>query len=132
MTEAAKQGSTDKYDRQLRLWGANGQRALMDANILLVNAGPTGTETLKNLVLPAVGRFTVLDNKIVQQADCAHNFFVTSDHIGKPRAETVTELLVEMNADCSGTSRVADPAAVIASEPDFFKNFTLIIATQVQ
>ena len=57
--------STDKYDRQLRLWGANGQRALMGAKILLVNAGPTGTETLKNLVLPGLGAFTLLDHAVV-------------------------------------------------------------------
>lgn len=42
----------NKYDRQLRLWGGSGQKALMEANILLVNASATGTETLKNLVLP--------------------------------------------------------------------------------
>jgi hypothetical protein len=28
-----------KYDRQLRLWGARGQRALMESHILLINAG---------------------------------------------------------------------------------------------
>ena len=28
-----------KYDRQLRLWGARGQRALMESRILLINAG---------------------------------------------------------------------------------------------
>ena len=43
-----------KYDRQLRLWAANGQAALESANILLINSGPgaVGAETLKNLVLP--------------------------------------------------------------------------------
>lgn len=51
------QGPTDKerkYDRQLRLWGAKGQTALENANILLLNsgAGTVGVETLKNLVLP--------------------------------------------------------------------------------
>lgn len=48
----------NKYDRQLRLWGGSGQKALMEANILLVNASATGTETLKNLVLP--GDFVIL------------------------------------------------------------------------
>jgi len=42
----------NKYDRQLRLWGSSGQKSLMEASILLVNASATGTETLKNLVLP--------------------------------------------------------------------------------
>jgi amyloid beta precursor protein binding protein 1 len=51
------QGPSDKekkYDRQLRLWAANGQQALEDAHILLVNSGSgtVGIETLKNLVLP--------------------------------------------------------------------------------
>jgi hypothetical protein len=43
-----------KYDRQLRLWAANGQAALESAHILLVNSGSgtVGVETLKNLILP--------------------------------------------------------------------------------
>ena len=45
-----------KYDRQLRLWAANGQQALEDAHILLLNSGSgtVGVETLKNLVLPGM------------------------------------------------------------------------------
>ena len=48
-----------KYDRQLRLWGANGQKALEEAHVCLINngAGAVGVETLKNLVLP--GKFTI-------------------------------------------------------------------------
>ena len=99
--------TNDKYDRQLRLWGANGQRALMNAHILLIrgiiissditfnliynqrliwdtvtykyddcilvnwslSADSVGTETLKNLVLPGVGSFTILDDFIVDQHD---------------------------------------------------------------
>lgn len=45
-----------KYDRQLRLWGANGQGALEDAHVCLVNTGcgTVGIEALKNLVLPGM------------------------------------------------------------------------------
>ena len=53
------QGPTAKekrYDRQLRLWAANGQLALEEAHILLLNggSGAVGVETLKNLVLPGM------------------------------------------------------------------------------
>jgi hypothetical protein len=41
--------TNDKYDRQLRLWGAGGQRALGETTIVLINATASGTETLKNL-----------------------------------------------------------------------------------
>lgn len=45
-----------KYDRQLRLWAANGQQALEDSHLLLLNSGSgtVGVETLKNLVLPGM------------------------------------------------------------------------------
>ncbi|RYO86251.1 hypothetical protein DL766_000284 [Monosporascus sp. MC13-8B] len=60
-----------KYDRQLRLWAASGQAALESAHILLVNsgAGCVGVETLKNLVLPGIGRFTIADSALVINAD---------------------------------------------------------------
>ena len=35
----------DKYDRQLRLWGSHGQRALSSAHILMV--GAAASETFK-------------------------------------------------------------------------------------
>ena len=48
----------DKYDRQLRLWGPHGQRALMHAHILLINADGTGTGGL--LLCFALLRFALL------------------------------------------------------------------------
>jgi amyloid beta precursor protein binding protein 1 len=50
----------NKYDRQLRLWGKEGQMRLASTNLLMLGAGPTATETLKNLVLPGLGSFTVV------------------------------------------------------------------------
>ena len=51
-----------KYDRQLRIWGAHGQALLEQARICLLRCGPTGSETLKNLVLGGIAAFTVVDN----------------------------------------------------------------------
>ena len=79
--------TNDKYDRQLRLWGANGQKCLMNSHILLIHANGVGSETLKNLVLPGIGNFTILDDYIVSHHDLSCNFFVTEEGLGKPRAE---------------------------------------------
>ena len=54
--------TTDKYDRQLRLWGASGQRALGSTLVVLIGSSACGTETLKNLVLPGVGSILVVDD----------------------------------------------------------------------
>ncbi len=47
-----KKTDTARYDRQLRLWGEEGQELVESAHLALLNATGTGTETLKNLVLP--------------------------------------------------------------------------------
>jgi amyloid beta precursor protein binding protein 1 len=93
-----------KYDRQLRLWAAEGQQALEDAHILLLNSGPgtVGVETLKNLVLPGIGKFTIADDAIVEEADLGVNFFLDEDSLGKSRAESCVKLLQELNPDVKG------------------------------
>ncbi|KAI3323565.1 hypothetical protein HD806DRAFT_544292 [Xylariaceae sp. AK1471] len=101
------QGPTEKekkYDRQLRLWAASGQAALESANILLVNsgAGTVGVETLKNLVLPGIGRFVIADDAVVNEADLGVNFFLDESCLGRLRSECCTKLLLELNPEVQG------------------------------
>ncbi|KAI1176679.1 hypothetical protein F4777DRAFT_597263 [Nemania sp. FL0916] len=95
-----------KYDRQLRLWAASGQAALESANILLVNsgAGAVGVETLKNLVLPGkrIGRFVIVDDSIVDEADLGVNFFLDENSLGRTRSECCTQFLLELNPEVQG------------------------------
>ena len=93
-----------KYDRQLRLWAASGQEALENANILLLNSGPgvVGIETLKNLILPGVGTFTIVDEANVQEEDLGVNFFLTEDSLGKARAQEACNYLTELNPEVTG------------------------------
>ncbi|CAM9585090.1 unnamed protein product [Ascophyllum nodosum] len=121
----------NKYDRQLRLWGSSGQKSLMDANILLVNASASGTETLKNLVLPGVGRFTILDGEDVKPEDQGSNFFVGPGHVGRSRAQVTMELLCEMNPDVTGDYIREDADSQMNKDPGFFSKFSLVIASQL-
>ena len=57
-----------------RIWGDQGQAALEKASICLLNCGPTGSETLKNLVLGGVGSITVIDGSKVELGDLGNNF----------------------------------------------------------
>ncbi|GAB0133391.1 hypothetical protein EsDP_00001802 [Epichloe bromicola] len=93
-----------RYDRQLRLWAAAGQSALESANVLLVNTGggSMGIETLKNLVLPGVGSFTIADEAVVRDADLGVNFFLDETCVGKPRALCCRDNLVELNPGVTG------------------------------
>lgn len=90
-----------KYDRQLRLWAASGQAALEDAKVLLLNSGPgvTGVETLKNLILPGVGSFTIVDEANVSEFDLGVNFFLEESSLGRWRAEETCKFLQELNPE---------------------------------
>ena len=93
-----------KYDRQLRLWAASGQQALEEASVLLLNSGSgvVGVETLKNLILPGVGNFTIVDEAKVTESDLGVNFFLEEESLGKSRAEECRKYLNELNPEVNG------------------------------
>ena len=121
--------TTDKYDRQLRLWGSHGQRALMSSHLLLFGATAVGAETLKNLVLPGVGKITICDDQRVTASDMGNNFFVAAADIGKYRAEVVTSWLCEMNTDVNpGAPILEDPHNYLIHRSSELSQYALIIA----
>ncbi|RXG60580.1 NEDD8-activating enzyme E1 regulatory subunit [Armadillidium vulgare] len=120
-----------KYDRQLRLWGDHGQAALEGCHVCLINASATGTETLKSLVLPGIGAFTILDNSRVAYQDLGNNFFVERDSIGKSRAEVACQNLCELNPDVRGYFDEHPIEEVLSNQPEYFKTFTVVIATNI-
>ncbi|MCJ1391575.1 hypothetical protein MMC18_004439 [Xylographa bjoerkii] len=117
-----------KYDRQLRLWAAGGQKALEEAHVLLLNdgAGTVGVETLKNLVLPGVGNFTIVDDRLVQEKDLGVNFFLAEESLGQSRAEECCRYLQELNPEVSGNAINQNIEAFISSK-DNLKKYTLIL-----
>ncbi|KAG8235621.1 hypothetical protein J437_LFUL014879 [Ladona fulva] len=120
-----------KYDRQLRLWGDHGQAALEAGHVCLINATGLGTEILKSIVLPGIGSFTIIDGAKVTEEDCCTNFFVDPESIGKPRAESATQLLLELNPDVKGDYVDEDVEHLLENSPDFFNNFSVVIATSL-
>ncbi|CAA7405591.1 unnamed protein product [Spirodela intermedia] len=121
----------NKYDRQLRIWGDQGQAALEKANVCLLNCGPTGSETLKNLVLGGVGSVTIVDGSKVDIGDLGNNFMVNKQSVGESKAKFVCNFLQELN-DAVGAKFVEEsPEMLIETRPSFFAQFTLVIATQL-
>ncbi|CAL8467774.1 g7312 [Coccomyxa elongata] len=123
--------SAKKYDRQLRIWGAHGQTALETARVCVLGSACTATETLKNLVLGGIASFTVVDDAKVHASDLGNNFLLDSSALGKNRAAAVTDFLLELNENVAGSYVEESPAHLLASNPRFFADFQLILATQM-
>ncbi|CAA7049551.1 unnamed protein product [Microthlaspi erraticum] len=120
-----------KYDRQLRIWGELGQTALENASICLLNCGPTGTETLKNLVLGGIGSITVVDGSKVEIGDLGNNFMVDEKSVGQSKAKCTCAFLQELNDAVKANFIEENPDSLIMTNPSFFSQFTLVVATQL-
>ncbi|KAH9395109.1 NEDD8-activating enzyme E1 regulatory subunit [Tyrophagus putrescentiae] len=131
-----------RYDRQLRLWGENGQQALETSHVCLINATAAGTETLKSLVLPGIRAFTIIDDHRITEDDADSNFFLCTAEqgsvLGEPRAKVAAQQLLEMNSDVKKGDWVEENFEALLDQPRtttqplFFTNFSLVVACGIE
>lgn len=95
----------------------------------MISASATSTSILKNLVLPGIGHFTILDHAKVSHSDAGNNFFLEgSDSIGKYRAEEAVRLLSELNDGVEGRANTKTLGGILESQPEWITSFTIVIA----
>ncbi|KAI0635437.1 hypothetical protein C8Q77DRAFT_1054313 [Trametes polyzona] len=122
---------TRRYDRQLRIWAASGQAALESSRILVLSSSATSTSILKNLVLPGIGHFSILDDAITTPADAGNNFFLNArESIGKPRAQEAVPLLRELNESVQGEAVLKSLKDLLATSEgrEWLSGFSIVIA----
>jgi len=120
-----------RYDRGIRVWGAHGQENLEKSRVCLLNAGATGSEALKNLVLGGISFFTIVDGNKVKPSDLGANYLVTENCLGHSRAECVAACLKELNENVHGSYIDEEPGTILANRPEFFAGFDIVIGTQL-
>ncbi|KAJ3644564.1 hypothetical protein Zmor_022288 [Zophobas morio] len=131
MTE--KQLSTDEaelYDRQIRLWGIESQERLRAADVLLIGVRGLGSEIAKNIILAGINSLTILDDGEVTQEDLRQNFLLQEKiPLGNKIAEEVLPRAQALNPLVKLTG---DTEPVAAKTSDYFKKFTMVVATRIK
>lgn len=115
-----------KYDRQIRLWASTGQDRLEKSHVCIIGASATGSEILKNLVLPGIGAFTIIDSRLVTNADLSGNFFLQEEDLGSPIALAMCTSLLELNPDVSGYA-VTQSVQILCADQDFWNQFNAVV-----
>jgi len=132
LEQATQENKEKKYDRQIRLWGMHGQKRIEKCHVCLLGAGPAGTETLKNLILPGIGQFTVIDGEKVTNRDLGNNFFVEISGVGNSRADETQRFLQELNSFVAVNKAIdQDPTSLINNDPDFVSKYDVIVANNL-
>ncbi|KAK6461251.1 hypothetical protein DFJ63DRAFT_221845 [Scheffersomyces coipomensis] len=108
------------------------QLRLRSAKILLFNLGAIGGEVIKNLVLGGLNSITIVDDSTVKEEDFAAQFFLPNDDsiVGQLKLPLVIDRIKELNNRVN-LSIDTSPLSSIISNPDFLKQFNLVIATEL-
>ncbi|KJH50291.1 ThiF family protein [Dictyocaulus viviparus] len=120
-----------RYDRQLRLWGEEGQNAISSASVCLLGSTALGTEILKNLILAGIRSVCVVDNEFVRIPDLGHNFFLRMSDIGRPRATATIDYLKELNPSVIVDFMLLSPSNLSDEDMVLLLQFHVVVGTNL-
>lgn len=115
-----------RYDRQIRLWGDEGQSCIKQASVCILSASAVGCEVVKNLVLAGIKSVYIIDSGIIHKPDLGNNFFV-GDEVSQPRAKAALRLLKELNPSVEGDFELGNPEDIITKDTDFLRQFSVVV-----
>ncbi len=84
---------SELYDRQLRLWGEQGQQSLANTKVAVVGCGGIGSVVAEELARVGVGHILLIDNDLVEESNLPRLIGVAEHQIGKPKVEAITQSL---------------------------------------
>lgn len=120
-----------RYDRQLRLWGEEGQNSISRTSVCVLGSSALGTEILKSLVLAGVRSVCVMDSELVRMPDLGQNFFLRQSDIGRPRAAATVEYLKELNPSVLGECLLLSPLNLPEQDMTVLLHFHVVVGTNL-
>jgi len=76
----------ERYDRQLKIIGVEGQEKLKKSRVLVVGAGGLGSPVLLYLAAAGVGELVVVDDGLVELSNLNRQILYRTSDIGKPKS----------------------------------------------
>lgn len=71
---------------------------------------------------------SIPDHSLVTDEDIGCNFFLEPSSLGQSRAKFCTQFLQELNPDVNGECIDENVDNIIANNPEFFKNFSVVVS----
>jgi ubiquitin-like 1-activating enzyme E1 A len=127
--EELTEQETALYDRQIRVWGADAQRRLSKAHILVSGLEGTVAEFCKNIVLAGVGSLTLMDDRPVTEESLSANFLIAPDQdvvSGKSLAELCCDSLKDFNPMVRVSVEKGDLSSFGG---DFYNKFDVVVVS---
>jgi ubiquitin-like 1-activating enzyme E1 A len=113
------------YDRQIRIWGADVQKRLTSAKVLLLGCTPIAAEVAKNFILAGVGSLTLVDDTPADRVPTSFLSMYGSSAMGGAVAALFAAGLQEMNPMVTVSSIEGNAAEV--PDDSILRQFGLVL-----
>lgn len=90
----------DRFDRQVRAFGTDGQKILSSLKVGIVGLGGTGSVVGMELVHLGIANFTLVDPDIVEVTNLNRLVGACSKDVGIPKVKIAAARIMENNPDC--------------------------------
>jgi molybdopterin/thiamine biosynthesis adenylyltransferase/rhodanese-related sulfurtransferase len=95
------QEQTERYSRHLLIpeVGVEGQRKLLDAQVLVVGAGGLGSPAALYLAAAGIGRLGIVDDDTVDGSNLQRQVLHSTAALGEPKVDSAARRVTELNPD---------------------------------
>ncbi|MFC3052222.1 HesA/MoeB/ThiF family protein [Kordiimonas pumila] len=134
----------ERYARHIILKevGGEGQKALLDARVLVVGAGGLGSPLLLYLAAAGVGNLGIIDNDTVELSNLQRQVIHTTPDVGKAKVRSAAEKITALNPDVKldlyeerltseNAAKIIGAYDIVADGTDNFKTRHLVSDTCV-
>ena len=87
----------ERFLRNEMLWGAEGQRKLTEAHVILFGLGGVGSYTAECLARSGIGELTLVDSDTVSVSNINRQLEALTSTVGQPKAEVVAARIRDIN-----------------------------------
>ena len=89
----------ERYDRNRRAFGREGQRRLANATVGIVGVGGLGSIVAEQLARMGVQEFVLVDPDVVEESNLSRLAGAYDHHVGKPKVTAIREHLWKVGGD---------------------------------
>lgn len=90
---------TDRYRRQMLLFGEEGQQVLKEASVLIAGAGGLGSPVAFYLAAAGIGHVRIVDHDVVERSNLNRQILHGEQDIGMPKVDSARRKLAAMYPD---------------------------------
>lgn len=94
-----KSKELERYNRQIRIFGEEGQEKLKNAKVFIAGAGGLGSPISIYMAVGGVGKIRMVDHDTIELSNLNRQILHWDKDIGRRKAESAEEKLKEINPD---------------------------------